>query len=149
MRLTGFDVLDASIQVTNRWFNVLMQELNWADRRKACIVLRCVLQAWRDQLSIQDAVYLGEQLPTLIRGMYFQHWDLSDKPLPLRSRAEFFSSLSSYLARNGEDGSDAEKAAMALFRFLERKATYGEISDLQHVVPALLIDLWPATLRAA
>jgi hypothetical protein len=38
---------------------------------------------------------------------------------------------------------------MALFRFLERKATYGEISDLQHVVPALLIDLWPATLRAA
>ena len=149
MRLTGFDVLDASIQVTNRWFNELMQELNWADRRKAYIVLRCVLQAWRDHLSIQDAVYLGEQLPTLIRGIYFEHWDPSDKPLPLRSRAEFFSSLSSYLARNGEDGSDAEKVTMALFRFLERKATYGEISDLQHVVPALLIDLWPATLRAA
>ena len=119
------------------------------DRRKAYIVLRCVLQAWRDHLSIEDAVYLGEQLPTLIRGIYFEHWDPSDKPLPLRSRAEFFSGLSSYLARNGEDGSDAEKATMALFRFLERKATYGEISDLQRVVPALLIDLWPATLRAA
>ena len=149
MRLTGFDALDASIQVTNRWFNELMQELNWADRKKTYIALRCVVHAWRDHLPIQDAVYLGEQLPTLIRGMYFEHWDPSDKPLPLRSRAEFFSSLSSYLARNGEDGSDAEKAAMALFRFLERKATYGEISDLQHVVPALLIDLWPATLRAA
>ncbi len=149
MRLTGFDVLDASIQVTNRWFNELMQELNWADRRKAYIVLRCVLQAWRDQLSIQDAVYLGEQLPTLIRGMYFEHWDPSDKPLPLRSRAEFFSSLSSNLARNGEHGSDAEKVTIALFRFLERKAIYGEISDLQHLVPAVLIDLWPAALRAA
>jgi len=52
MRLTGFDVLDASIQATNRWFNELMQD-------------------------------------------------------------------------------------------------YGEISDLQRVVPALLIDLWPASLRAA
>ncbi len=62
MRLTGFDVLDASIQATNRLFNELTQELNWVDRRKA---------------------------------------------------------------------------------------TYGEISDLQRVVPALLIDLWPATLRAA
>ena len=149
MRLTGFDMLDASIQATNRWFNELMQELNWADRKKTYIALRCVVHAWRDHLPIQDAVYLGEQLPTLIRGMYFEHWDPFDKPLPLRSRAEFFSSLSSYLARNGEDGSDAEKATMALFRFLERKATYGEISDLQRVVPALLIDLWPATLHAA
>ena|SRR5437870_4541510 len=90
MRLTGFDVLDASIQATNRWFNELTQELNCVDRRKAYIVLRCVLQAWRDHLSIEDAVYLGEQLPTLIRGMYLEHWDPSDKPLPLRSRAEFF-----------------------------------------------------------
>ncbi|PYR87150.1 MAG: hypothetical protein DMG18_00580 [Acidobacteria bacterium] len=62
MRLTGFEVLDASIQAMNRWFKELTQELNWVDRRKA---------------------------------------------------------------------------------------TYGEISDLQRVVPALLIDLWPATLRAA
>jgi len=30
-----------------------------------------------------------------------------------------------------------------------RKATYGQISDLQRVLPALHIDLWPATLRAA
>jgi len=149
MRLTGFDVLDASIQVTNRWFNELMQELNWADRKKTYIALRCVVHAWRDHLPIQDAVYLGEQLPTLIRGMYFEHWDPSDKPLPLRSRAEFFSSLSSNLARNGEHGSDAEKVTIALFRFLERKAIYGEISDLQHLVPAVLIDLWPAALRAA
>src|SRR2546425_13125862 len=35
MRLTGFDVLDASIQATNTWFNELTQELNWVDRRKA------------------------------------------------------------------------------------------------------------------
>src|SRR5262245_24586442 len=128
MKLTGFDVLDASIQATNRWFNELMQELNWVDRRKTYIALRCVLQAWRDHLSIEDAVYLGEQLPMPIRGMYFDHWNPSDKPRPLRSRAEFFASLSSNLARNGEDGSDAERVTMALFRFLERKATHGEIS---------------------
>ena len=60
-----------------------------------------------------------------------------------------FSGLSSYLASNGEDGSGAEKVTVAVFLFLQRKATYGEISDLQRVVPALLIDLWPAALRAA
>ncbi len=149
MKFTGFEVLDASIQTTNRWFNELMQELNWTDRRKTYVVFRCVLHAWRDHLSVTDAVYLGEQLPMPIRGLYFEHWDASDKPMPLRSRAEFFSCLSSYLARNEEDTTNVEKVTMAIFRFLDRKATHGDIEDLQHLVPAVLTDLWPPALRAA
>ena len=37
----------------------------------------------------------------------------------------------------------------AVFRLLDRKATDGEIEDLQHVMPAVFLDLWPSTLRAA
>ncbi len=149
MKFTGFEVLDASIQTTNRWFNGLMQELNWTDRRKTWVVFRCVLHAWRDHLSVRDAAYLGEQLPTPIRGLYFEHWDPSDKPLPLGSPAEFFSCISSYLARSQGETTNAEKVTMAVFRFLDRKATYGEIDDLRHLLPDVLTDLWPPALRAA
>jgi uncharacterized protein (DUF2267 family) len=149
MKFTGFEVLDATIQRTNTWLKELMQELNWSDRRKTFVAFRCVLHALRDHLSIKDAVYLGEQLPMLVRGVYFEHWDPLGKPLPLRSRDEFISYLSAVLARDGESGTNPEMVTRAVFRFLDRKATDGEIDDLLHIMPAALIDLWPPALRAA
>src|SRR5207244_10803937 len=77
MKFTGFEVFDDTIQRTNNWLKDLMQELNWSDRRKTYVVFRCVLHALRDHLSVRDAVYVGEQLPMLIRGAYYEHWEPS------------------------------------------------------------------------
>jgi uncharacterized protein (DUF2267 family) len=149
MKLTGFEVFDDTIQRTNNWLKDLMQELNWHDRRKTYMVFRFVLHALRDHLSVEDAVYVGEQLPMLLRGAYFEDWDPSNKPLPLRSRDEFYSGLAGFLARDGEDGSSAEIVTRAVFRLLDRKAMDGEIADLQGILPAAVTDLWPPALRAA
>jgi uncharacterized protein (DUF2267 family) len=148
MKLTGLEVWDASIQRTNLWLKELMQELNSADHRNTYLTLRSVLHALRDHLPIGEAIYVGEQLPMLIRGMYFEHWNLPGKPLPLRSRNDFFTAVSHYMAREGET-SNAEAGTRAVFRLLDRKATEGEIEDLQHVIPLILLDLWPPRLRAA
>jgi uncharacterized protein (DUF2267 family) len=149
MKFTGFEVFDDTIQRTNSWLKDLMQELNWNDRRKTYVVFRCVLHALRDHLSVRDAVHVGEQLPMLIRGAYFEHWDPSGKPLPLRSRDEFFSGLAGELARNGENTASAEMVTRAVFRLLDRKVTDGEIGDLQAILPSAVTDLWPPALRAA
>jgi uncharacterized protein (DUF2267 family) len=149
MKFTGFEVLDVTVQRTNTWLKELMQELNWTDRRRTYIAFRCVLHALRDHLSIQNAVAVGDELPMLIRGMYFEHWDLSGKPLPLRSRNDFVSYVSALLERDGQSGKSADMITRALFRLLDRKATEGEIADLQPAMPAALIELWPPTLRAA
>jgi uncharacterized protein (DUF2267 family) len=149
MKFTGFEVLDVTVQRTNTWLKELMQELNWTDRRRTYIAFRCVLHALRDHLSIQNAVAAGDELPMLIRGMYFEHWDPSGKPLPLRSRNDFVSYVSALLERDGQSGETADMITRALFRLLDRKATEGEIADLQLAMPAALIELWPPTLRAA
>jgi len=149
MKLTGLDVWDSTIQRTNTWLKELMQELNSADYRKTYLILRSVLHALRDHLTIEDAIYVGEQFPMLIRGMYFEHWGPSGKPMPLRNRNDFIAAVAHYMARDGDNTSDAEKAARAVFRLLERKSTDGEIDDLHNLIPALLLDLWPPTLRAA
>jgi uncharacterized protein (DUF2267 family) len=148
MKLTGLEVWDSSIQRTNTWLKELMQELNWGDHRKTYLILRSVLHALRDHLPVEDAIYVGEQLPMLMRGMYFEHWSVSGKPLPLRSRNDFFTLVSHNMARDGEN-LNAETAARAVFRLLDRKATDGEIDDLHHVIPGILLDLWPPALRAA
>jgi uncharacterized protein (DUF2267 family) len=103
----------------------------------------------RDYLPESDAIYLGEQLPMLIRGLYFEHWEPQGKPLPLRNRGDFFTALSQNMARDGDNTLNAETVARAVFRLLDRKATDGEIQDVQHVIPPVLLDLWPPTLRAA
>src|SRR5204863_8145394 len=103
MKLTGLDVFDSTIQRTNAWLKDLMLEMNCTDRRKTYLTFRSVLHSVRDHLPVQDAVYVGEQLPMLIRGFYFEHWDPSGKPLPVRSRKDFLSVLSGYMARAGEN----------------------------------------------
>lgn len=149
MKLTGLDVFDSTIQRTNSWLKDLMLELNSSDHRKTYLIFRSVLHALRDHLAEDEAVYIGEQLPMLIRGMYFEHWDPHGKPLPLRNRNDFFAALSTYMARDGDSTSNAETAARAVFRLLDRKATDGEMQDVQQVIPPALLDLWPPRLRAA
>jgi uncharacterized protein (DUF2267 family) len=145
MKYTGLDVFDSTIQLTNAWLKDLMLELNWSDHRKTFVAFRCVLQGLRDHLPVTDAIRFGNQLPTLLRGVYFDHWDPTGKPFPLRTRADFLGSLHESFTSE----IDAEVAARAVFRLLEKKASDGEIENLQHLMPAALLDLWPETLRAA
>ena len=126
-----------------------MQELNWSDRRKTYLAFRCALHALRDHLPVKDALFLGEQLPMLLRGSYFEYWDPADKPEKLNSQGDFFSTLSIYLARDGESTSPGEAVMRAVFRFFERKAAEGEIKDIRSILPPVLEDLWPPDLRAA
>src|SRR6266852_4987842 len=105
MKFTGFEVLDSTIQRTNAWLNELMQELNWTDRRQTYVAFRCVLHALRDHLSIKDALYVGDQLPMLIRGFYFEHWDVSGKPLAVRSRNDFCLYVADHVSRDGQPAS--------------------------------------------
>lgn len=149
MKFTGLDVFDSTIQRTNSWLKELMLELNSSDYRKTYLAFRSVLHALRDHLSEDDAVYLGEQLPMLLRGLYFEHWDPHGKPLPLRNQGDFFGVVASYMMRDGDNTSDAETATRAVFRLLDRKTTDGELNDIQHVTPPALSGLWSPRLRAA
>lgn len=149
MKLTGLEVFDSTIQRTNSWLKELMQELNWTDHRRTYLAFRCVLHALRDHLSVREAVFLGEQLPMLLRGVYFEHWNPEGKPQPMNSREDFLSTLAIYLARDGDNTSSVEAVMRAVLRLLERKSSEGEIEDVQHLLPEVLDDLWPQDLRAA
>src|SRR5215475_2607314 len=129
MKLTGLDVFDSTIQRTNTWLKELMQELNWSDHRKTYLAFRCVLHAVRDLLPVDDAISFGQQLPMLIRGFYFDAWNLRHKPLPLGTRNDFLTVISNSLVLGGDSTSNPEVVARAVFRLLDRKVTDGEIED--------------------
>jgi uncharacterized protein (DUF2267 family) len=136
MKLTGVDVFDATIERTTAWLQDVMRELNWTDRRKSFLALRFVLQDLRDHLPLDRAVQFGNQLPMLIRGFYFEDWDITGKPAPWENS-------------KGLLAPDAATVVRAVFRVLERKATDGELENLYPLLPAALRDLWPSEIRAA
>ena len=73
MSATGLDVFDETIHKTNSWLKEISEALG-SDRRGAYRALRAVLHALRDRLTVDEAAHLGDQLPMLVRGIYYEAW---------------------------------------------------------------------------
>lgn len=145
MSITGLDAFDASLNVTHVWLKDLMQELGWEDRQRAYHALRAVLHALRDRLTVDEAAQLAAQLPLLIRGVYYEGWDPSNKPLKERHRDAFLAHVDRnfgwYLA--AKLAVDPEQIVRAVFAVLAKHITAGEIEDVKALLPKELRELWP------
>ena len=53
---------------------VVVRALEWHDRQRAWSALLSVLHVLRDCLGCDEVVYLGAQLPPLLRGFYCEGW---------------------------------------------------------------------------
>ncbi len=145
MSTTGLEAFDATLQKTHLWLNEIMTELACeGDRKAAYVALRSVLHALRDHLSIEEATHLGAQLPMLIRGIYYEGWTLTGKPVKERQKAEFLAHIRH--AFNDSETINVENVARAVFRVLASHVTAGEIADVKHMLPAALRSLWPNTV---
>lgn len=134
-------VVDKMVQSANIWIKDIMYELNLADPDHAYQVLRTTLQALRDRLPPTEAVHLGAQLPTLLRGTYYEGWKLSDKPLKIKTKEEFFNHISEL--HNTPLAVENETAARAVFKLLYHHLSPGEIGKIKNITPEQLQDLWP------
>ena len=121
MSATGLAVFDETVQKTNTWLKEIALDLG-ADRRRAYQVLRAVLHCLRDRLTVGEAAQLGDQLPMLVRGIYYEGWHPAGKREKIRSRKEFLARLSTHLAP---------------------WPAPGEISDVMQELPQDIRALWP------
>jgi uncharacterized protein (DUF2267 family) len=136
------ELFDASMQKSQVWLNDLMSELEWDDKpQKTYLALRTALHALRDRLTVEEAVHLGAQLPTLIRGFYYEGWKPTRKPVKERHKSDFLDHIAAVF-RN-DDTVDPEKVMRAVFKVLTRHISEGEIEDVKHLLPKSLQELWP------
>jgi uncharacterized protein (DUF2267 family) len=140
--MTGSPALFAkSFETAQRWINQMMEDLRIDDPQVAYRSLRGTLHALRDRLQPEEAVDLGAQLPTLIRGIYYEGWRPAATPQRLRSRQEFLGRVDQELVPVRDPS--AEAATRAVFKLLAGHVTEGEIEDVQGMLPEPLRDLWP------
>lgn len=140
MSATGLEVFDKTLQTTNTWLKEIMQTVG-PDRHRAYRVLRSVLHALRDRLTVDEVAHLGAQMPLAVRGLYYEQWHPAGKPVRMRHLEEFLAAVAAELDDLGPI--NAEDAARAVFAVLDAHITRGEIEDVKGMLPTQLRRLWP------
>jgi len=145
MTTTGLDALDHAVQETNLWLKPLSERL-YAKRHDSYLALRAVLHALRDRIGRDNAVHLGAQLPTVIRGIYYEGWTADVSGTKERHKKDFLDHVRTELPPTTR--LDAEQAVRAVFEVMWDKIDPGEIAKLIDLFPAELRTLWPRLAQA-
>lgn len=141
MTTTTITAFESTVQTTNEWLHTLNGQLGRDDPQQAYRVLRAVLMALRDRLTVEEATDLGAQLPLLVRGVYYEGWNPRKNPTRERSKEAFLSHVGENLA-DLADG-DPEQATRAVFQLLVEHITDGEVEHVKANLPSDVRALWP------
>jgi uncharacterized protein (DUF2267 family) len=99
--------------------------------------------AIRDRLPVEPASQLGAQLPTLIRGIYYEQFSPAHQPRTIRSKTEFLSGIAEEFDPVPELLDDPEKATRAVLSVVTKHIDAGEAQKARHMLNDDLKELWP------
>lgn len=136
---TRIPSLDRTIHLTNEWIHHVQERLG-RDPQHAYRALRATLHVLRDRLPTAEAADLAAQLPTLLRGVYWEGWRPGAPPSAIRDEQAFLEALAQALQ---DPTIEPEKAARAVFDELTQRITAGEIEDVRTALPKPIRELWP------
>ncbi|HEV3157601.1 MAG TPA: DUF2267 domain-containing protein [Candidatus Baltobacteraceae bacterium] len=139
------ELFEPAITDANAWLDDICLELGWADRFLALRALRSSLQALRDRLSPEQNAQLAAQLPTMIRGIYYEAWQPKHADFPVRNLDTYLDSIA-WNFRSDEDDFEIRDVVCAVYRVLARRITPGERQKLLANLPSPLLSLWEQAL---
>ncbi len=144
--MVNVPAIDRAVQQAHEWVNELKNILQVPNERSAYAALRAVLHQLRDRLPVTEATDLGAQLPTMVRGIYYEGWKPARNPQAIHRASEFVDDLVRKL--HGHDEIHAESAIRAVFFLLSEHVSVGEIDDVISTLPDEIKAFWPSR-RAA
>jgi len=133
-------IVERSAEAAHVWYRDVAAELGTEDLHYAARALRAVLHALRDRLTVEETAQFASQLPTLIRGIYYEQW----RPGAQRDRPHDIDVFLEHIAREGRMAGETEAshAVSAVSRVLAKHVSEGELQDVLAVLPAKLRPLF-------
>jgi uncharacterized protein (DUF2267 family) len=137
---TGIDVIEKTIQKTNAWIKETETGLGIQDRHYALQAIRAVSQILRDHLPIAVAIHLGDQLPTLIRGFYYENWSPTHERQPILTAEDFLGLLAAFFPKDYDV--NALRMARTVFTVLKIHIAEGQVQIIRNNLPAPIAAIW-------
>ncbi len=140
MSALGLPIFDKAIQDANIWVNEVMSELDWDDKHRAYILLRSTLHVLRDRLQPNECAHLAAQLPTLIRGIYYEGYRPSKMSATIRHKDQFVSAVEAAFGNDPND--NPSEAVSAALNIIADHVSVGEMNDIKAGLPEDIRKLW-------
>lgn len=141
MSHANHDLFGKTLQATDAWLDELQQQLG-PDPKAAWRALGAVLRTVRDRIPVGLAAHLGAQLPLLIRGAYYEHFQPLREPDKSRSLDGFLDHVRAELP--GASADEAWQAVRAVFAVIGRHLTPEQVSKVVEALPGPVQEAWPA-----
>jgi len=128
----------------NEFLNKLAVRLGDVENRdRAGRVLKCVLRALRNRISIEESLQLISQLPMVIKAVYVDGWKLSHEFTRIKTIEDFSAEV---MKEDGaaawRDFSSVEEATDAIEAVMKTLADYVSAGELHDI-----IDLMPREIK--
>ncbi len=130
-----------TVQDTERWLDSLIEQSDLETRSEAYGALRAVLHRLRDRMQPTEASHLAAQLPTLVRGIYYEAWNPTRAPQKVRDWESFKAEVEAEWP--GAARHDTDRAVEAVFEVLNHNVTKGELDDVRAELPPDIEAHWP------
>ena len=138
---TKLQDLASEVRIAQDWVDDLRRRLGWHDGERAFHALLVALRGLRDSLPRDEAIFLGSELPPLLRGLYYEGW---------HPHVRLSTDMHSALLQRIHDGLhrdpavDPEAVARAVLALLTARLPAAEVEDAKAATPKSLHHLWPS-----
>lgn len=137
---------DTYAQEGNDFVNRLAERLGHPQEKdQVAILLRSVLYALRDRISIAENLHVVSQLPMFLKAIYVSEWSYSDDLERIDTTKGFSEKIEAYQRQYGESDFDwkasTPELATKVFAEIERYLTEGEVNDIKSQLPPEIASL--------
>src|SRR5262245_66550308 len=99
------------------------------------------MHALLNSITLEKTEQFEAQLPTFVRGVYYEGWDPTHTPLRRRDAESFLAQIRAAFRRT-QPAVDAGTVARAVFRVIEERVSHGEIEHIKSLLPARIRQFW-------
>jgi uncharacterized protein (DUF2267 family) len=133
---------ESSLDKTNVMLKEIESAYGWPkeQRNQSYAALRTVLHLLRDRMPVGQSVQFAQQLPVLLRGVYFDGWQPENVPVKL-NRDDFLYEVRQGFPYDVEGGT--QRVVQVVLDTLRRHVTQGEWEDVKSSMPKDLSRMIP------